>query len=210
MRGKTKTLATDEVGKLKRLREHIATEIGEAYAGLHASMEQIRRRHYHRLGELFIRLRMTFQKGRKGDDECSQYCQKHFPAIKKPQRAEYIIYRKKIGGRIGSASAEVDGKLPPLRRTAYPNASDVNRPRDQYRRIVDEEVEEPTRFEVKQENETAMIRELAEKIISAGFRVLSVKMHPDKDGGSNLGMRRLNQAKKLLQDALIRAIARAI
>jgi hypothetical protein len=212
---KTKTLATDEIGKLKRLREHLAEEIGEAYAALYASMEQIRRRHYYRLGELFIRLRMTFNKGHNGDREFAAFCRKKFPAIKQPAQSEYMTYRKKLGGKVSSSIAAaihraIPDHLPPLRRVTEPHVNDVNRPRDQYRRIVDDEVEEPTRFEVKHENETAMVRELAEKIISAGFRVLSVKMHPDKDGGSNLGMRRLNQAKKLLQDALIRAIARAI
>jgi hypothetical protein len=60
------------------------------------------------------------------------------------------------------------------------------------------------------ENEAEMVHELASKIINTGFRILSVKMHPDKDGGSNHSMRRLNAAKKLLQDALIRAAARLI
>jgi hypothetical protein len=209
------TLATDEIGKLKRLREHLAEEIGEAYAALYASMEQIRRRHYYRLGELFIRLRLTFGKNKEGESQFAAFCRKRFPAIKQPAQSEYMTYRKKLGGKVTAIAAAITSSsmpdhLPPLRRVTEPHVSDVNRPRDQYRRIVDEEVEEPTRFEVKHENETALVRELAEKIISAGFRVLSVKMHPDKDGGSNLGMRRLNQAKKLLQDALIRAIARSI
>jgi hypothetical protein len=204
---KTKTLATDEQGKLKRMRKHLAAEIGEAYAGLYSGMEQLRRRHYHRLGELFIQLRMTFSRGRKGDNEFGAFCNKEFSAIPKMQRNEYISYRK----RLGPVTASAESDLPPLRRTAKPHLHDPGQVGARaYKRIVDEEVEEPTRFEVELENETAVVRELAEKIISAGFRVLSVKMHPDKDGGSNLGMRRLNQAKKLLQDALIRAIARAI
>jgi hypothetical protein len=46
---------------------------------------------------------------------------------------------------------------------------------NQYRRIVDHEVEEPESFHVpstKREQENELILDLAEKIINAGFRVL--------------------------------------
>jgi hypothetical protein len=203
---KTKTLTTDEKGKLAALREHLAEEIGEAWASMCLSMEQFKRRHYLRLGELFIKLRRTFAKDRKGDQAFSAFVRQRCPAIKRESRDEYMAYRK----RLGPVSATSVAHLPPLRRVTEPHVNDVNRPRDQYRRIVDEEVKETARFEVQRENEFEIIRELAFKIINIGFRALSVKMHPDKDGGSNVSMRRLNQAKKLLSDGLIRAVARAI
>jgi hypothetical protein len=70
---------------------------------------------------------------------------------------------------------------------------------------------EPAQFEVPRsarEIENELIAELAGKIISAGFRVLSVKMHPDKQGGSNEAQRRLNSAKALLQESLTRQTLR--
>jgi hypothetical protein len=200
------TLAKDKQGELKRLREQITEEIDSAWADLYSSMEQIRRKHYYRLGGLFIQLRLTFLKGNKGDKEFSAYCRRQFPAIKDPQRNEYVAYSKKL--KRASTSAEFD--LPPLRQTIYPSHDHNDERARKYKHIANDEVEEPTRFEQEMESEAEMVHELASKIISAGFRVLSVRMHPDKDGGSNLGMRRLNAAKKLLQDALVRAAARLI
>jgi hypothetical protein len=203
---KTKTLITDEKGKLQQLREHLVDEIGEANARLFSSMEQVRRHHYHRLGELFIQLRMTFSKSRDGDSEFQSFCQDKFPAIKRPTRDEYVAYRK----RLGAVTAAQIADLPPLRGGGLRNTSHIGTRRERYKNIIDEEIKEPTRFEVERENDAEMIQELAEKIINVGFRTLSVKMHPDKNGGTDVGMRRLNAAKKLLQDALIHAAARMI
>jgi len=201
-----KTLVKDEKGELMRVRDEIVSEIESAWAGLQTSMEQMRRRHYHRLGELFIQLRMTFEKGRIGDLHFQAFCNNHGPRIEKSSRQEYMLYRKKLGP-VTSRSADRD--LPPLRRVTAPrhHATDTNRPRDQYRRIVDDEVEKPESFSIprtKREIENDLILDLAEKIISAGFRVLSVKMHPDKDGGSNEAQKRLSAAKRLLENALQR------
>jgi hypothetical protein len=202
----TKTLTKDKQGELLRLREQIAIEIEGAWTAMQISMEQVRRRHYHALGELFIQLRMTFDKGRKGDDVFVAYCKKHWPQIGNPQRQEYMIYRKRLGP-VTSPSADSD--LPPLRRVTKPNQNKrkVQQERDRatYGRIVDEEVE-PEQFEIprtKREVENELVMELAGKIINAGFRVLSVKLHPDKDGGSNDAMRRLNTAKQILEKALL-------
>jgi hypothetical protein len=205
---KTKTLTTDEKGKLAALREHLAAEIGAAWAGLYSSMEQLKRRHYYKLGELFIKLRTTFGRGSKGEADFVAFCRNRFHAIKDAQRIEYTRYRKKLGGKLRGASIT---DLPPLRVTASPHLHETGLAGARsYKRIVDEEIDEPTRFERELENENEMVRELAFKIINTGFRVLSVKMHPDKDGGSNVGMRRLNQAKKLLQDAFTHIAARRL
>jgi hypothetical protein len=203
------TLAKDELGELQRQREAIISEIHTAEAKLYSSMEQIRRVHYRRLGELFIQFRMTFPKGEKGDREFTKECRHHFPGIKDSSREEYITYRKRLKG--AQRTAAVD--LPPLRHltSSHKGKNDVNRARDQYRRIVDEEVEDVKAFERTPEiNEAEAIQEVAQLIITTGFKVLAVKMHPDKDGGSNEAMRRLNKAKKLLQDALIRVAAQLI
>jgi hypothetical protein len=203
---KTTTLVKDEKGQLMRMRDQLVEEIESAWASLQLSLDQLRRRHYHRLGELFIQLRMTFDKGRKGDSEFVAFCSKHGPNIKTGARCEYMAYRKKLGP---VASFPIENDLPPLRQITDPTAyeKDKNKASDQYRRIVDHEVDEPETFSVprtKREQENELILDLAEKIINAGFKTLAVKLHPDRDGGSNEAMRRLNAAKKLLQDALLR------
>jgi hypothetical protein len=209
----TKEIITDEKGELEQQRKAIAKEIEGAEAKLYSTMEQVRRIHYRRLGELFIQLRMTFGKGGGGDREFAKFCDKRFPGLKKAQRIEYMDYRKRLGSMSSKRSLSPDIDLPPLRSVTKPHLypRDTNRPSDQYRRIVDEEVEDVKAFERKPEiNESEAIQEVAQLIITTGFKVLAVKMHPDKDGGSNEAMRRLNKAKKLLQDALIRVAAQLI
>lgn len=205
----SKTITKDEKGELMRLREALVSEIDEASANLYSSMEQIRRQHYRRLGELFIQLRMTFDKGNKGEKEFVRYSRDKFPGIKDPQRNEYVAYRKQLKGASVSAGHRT---LPPLRRTTNPGYAN-SYTKEKYKAIVDEEIDDVEPFEVKrqpEESESELVQELAGKIIDTGFRILSVKMHPDKDGGSNEAMRRLNRARKLLQDALVRVTARLI
>jgi hypothetical protein len=203
----TKQITKDEKGELLRLRQAIEDEIQEARAKLHMSMEQVRRAHYRRLGELFIQLRMTFPKGEKGDREFVTYCRDRFPGIKDAQRDEYITYRKRLKG--GQTSRAVH--LPPLRKVTFPHQAQSHikneRAKSQYSRIVDEEIGEVKPFDrgkLPERAENELVYELAEKILITGFKVLAVKLHPDKDGGSNEAMRRLNKARKLLESALIR------
>jgi len=208
----TKTIIKDEKGELMRQRSAIIKEIQNAEAKLDSSMEQIRRIHYRRLGELFIQLRMTFLKGKKGDKEFSVFCRKQFPGIKDTARNEYIAYRKRLKGR--STSGEVD--LPPLRHVTDRENNNVRisqlRDQAQYGKIVENAVgEDVTPFERRPDiDESELIQNLAGKIINTGYKVLAVKLHPDKDGGSNEAMRNLNKAKKLLEDALVRVAANLI
>jgi|SRR5215475_389618 len=204
----TKTIIKNEKVELTQAREQLVEEIEGAWTNLQTSMEQLKRRHYHRLGELFIQLRMTFSKGEMGDRSFATFCRRQFPGIKDPQRKEYVAYRKQLGP---VSAASVEASFPPLRQTTYPrqNAEKVHKERIQaeYGRIVDDEIDEPEVFEVprsKRDEEAELIQDLAEKIISAGFRVLSLKLHPDKNGGSDDAQRRLNAARKLLQSALLR------
>jgi hypothetical protein len=206
---KTKTLATNKQGELQKTREVIAGEIREASARLYTSMEQVRRNHYFRLGELFIQLRITFQKGNKGDREFAGYCREQFPGIKDPQRNEYVAYRKALKRR--STPSEV--ALPSMRTTVFPDYDQKNEPARRYKQIVEEEISDVEPFEIKRQppkEEDELVLELADKIITTGFKILAVKLHPDKDGGSNDAMRRLNKAKKLLSDALTHASTRLL
>ena len=216
-----KTLTKDEIGTLARERKRLVHDIEGAWANYQSSVEQLKRHHYAILGEKFILLRLTF-KGSKHecDIEFAKFCKDEFPFIKTPQRSEYMIYRKKLVPKLGpvvSTSSSTEEhvsrrvKLPPLRQTTNPrdNKVKVERERVQarYGKIVDEEASNGERFVIpptKREAEKELVVELAGKIISTGYKVLSVKMHPDKDGGSNEAQRRLNAAKRLLEDALTR------
>jgi hypothetical protein len=53
------------------------------------------------------------------------------------------------------------------------------------------------RFKAQKEEDT-LIRELARKIIEAGFKVLSMKLHPDQ-GGNPDSFRRLTEAREMLR-----------
>lgn len=205
----TKTLAKDEQGELIRTREQLCKQIENAWGELQMSVKQLERKHYYRVGEKLIQLRMTFGKGRSGDNAFGKFCEAEIPFIKKPQRVEYMAYRKRLGPITSTQTTSAEVDLPSLRKTTYPGRNHQVQDRlHQYKRVVDEEVDEPEVFTVprtKREDENELILDLAEKIVSTGFRILSVKLHPDKPGGSSEAMRRLNAAKKLLSDALTRA-----
>jgi hypothetical protein len=187
---------------LVKARNGIVAEIDDLWTQYQAGVEQVNRKYFHRMGEQFIQLRKTFPKGKSGDNEFAKFCTKHWPNIKPRQRLFWTSYRK----RLGPSSRFKNRDLPPQQDTATSERYRKKyRVKSTYRKIVDEEMEQPEQFEIPRsarEIENELIAELASKIINAGFRVLSVKMHPDKEGGSNEAQRRLNSAKTLLQDAL--------
>jgi hypothetical protein len=207
----TTALATDEKGELTRQRERIAEDIEGAWANMQTSVDQLKRRHYYKLGELFIKLRMTYDKGKQGEIAFVAFCRKRFPAIKDPQRIEYTVYRAKIGGgniRL-ETSTDVSRNLPPLRRITKPHDNarkvGIERVHAEYGRSVETTLD-PELFSIprgEREVESELVVELAEKIITAGFRVLSTRMHPD-NGGSNQAQQRLGEARRMLQRALER------
>lgn len=50
--------------------------------------------------------------------------------------------------------------------------------------------------------EDSAIRDLCNRIIDIGYRVLSVELHPDKKGGSEMAMRHLNAARARMREAV--------
>lgn len=55
-----------------------------------------------------------------------------------------MVYRKQLGGKVTSISAEIDvpkRRLPPLRQTTDPTPDRNNKSDRRYKRIVDDEVE---------------------------------------------------------------------
>jgi hypothetical protein len=82
---------------------------------------------------------------------------------------------------------------------------DYKWPEDEVRAKIKRTVEGARRFAqaaMERRNEEELIRQLAIKIIDVGFKVLSVKFHPDKRGGSADAMRRLNAAKAMLKERI--------
>jgi len=206
----SKTLVKDEMADLLRERDKLVGEIDDALARMEVSFEQWKRKYVFAVGALFIRLRTLFEKGHKGDIAFAGFCKKHWPKIDAQERSEFVLYHKGVVKKLGASSANAE-ELPPIRKVTNPEAyqrdQSTNTERVAYKRILDEEVRQPQHFEIPRsakEVENELVMELAEKIISAGFRVLSVKMHPDKEGGSHQAQRRLNAAKKLLEEALMR------
>lgn len=55
--------------------------------------------------------------------------------------------------------------------------------------------------EISQTKEKQLERKLGLQLIDIGYKVLSVKMHPDK-GGSHEAMQRLNRVRNILKEAL--------
>jgi hypothetical protein len=205
-----KTIANRSVDLVKA-RNDLVAEIDDLWTQYQMGVEQVNRKYFHQMGEKFIELRKMFgDKGKIGDNTFSVFCKKHWPKISIAQRHYWTAYRKRLGP---IRSLAKDNQLPAMRAPKERKKwKKTYRVKSTYRRIVDEEMgDEQEQFEIPRsasEVENELIAELAGKIISAGFRVLSVKMHPDKDGGSNEAQRRLNSAKTLLQDALTRQTLR--
>src|SRR5215510_10557259 len=103
-----KTLAKNEKANLEQLRKRLIGEIDNAWTKLQVSMEQMQRHHFHKLGELFMRLRVTFERTGRGDRDFNQFCAKHWPGIDRRSRQNYIAYRKRLGPISADRSA-----LPP-------------------------------------------------------------------------------------------------
>jgi hypothetical protein len=188
---------------ITKARNELVAEIDDLWTQYQGSVEQVNRKYFHRMGDRFILLRKTFAKNQGGEREFAAFCRTQWPNISKDQRNNWTAYSKRLGR--GSAPSALPPVEPPKVRARKKKWAGV---KSTYRKIVDEEIgEQPEHFEIPRsarEVENELIAELAGKIINAGFRVLSVKMHPDKAGGSNEAQRRLNSAKTLLQDALTR------
>jgi hypothetical protein len=77
-----------------------------------------------------------------------------------------------------------------------------NAKKAQFTKLLDLEGQERFWRRVReQRQERERVRDSALKIIEAGFKLLSMKMHPDK-GGSADAMRRLNEARSQLKGAI--------
>jgi hypothetical protein len=65
---------------------------------------------------------------------------------------------------------------------------------------IDVDVEGLSSKEIPDTEEQGLMRSLMKQIIDSGYRVLALKLHPDK-GGSDEAMRRLNNVRDLLSSA---------
>jgi len=210
----SKTLVVDEVGNAVRKRDNLIRNIDDTLAKMQVSFEKWQRHYFYALGEMFTRLRaMLPDPGYKGDVDFRRLCAKHWPKLHKRSRQRYMVYYEELSKKLGRPrGVPRDLELPVLIKTISPKTyrSDQqrNKARLTYKRILDEEYQDPAHFQIKRsakEVENDLVSELAGKIISTGYRTLSIKMHPDRKGGTNEAQRRLNAAKEMLDQMLERA-----
>jgi hypothetical protein len=192
--------------KLTRTRESIATEIEQTLLNFKGSIMELENKFRYKLGGQFRYLRSTFADDKKGSVAFHTYCEERFE-INRTQRRSYMEYHERSGGEL-PVCAQTDDEPPNDLRpfTRLVHGGRKPEPRKRYTQIVDKETVNRARFDVaiqKREKENQLVIELAQKIISVGYRSLSVKLHPDS-GGSNEAQKRLSAAKKMLQDGLLR------
>jgi hypothetical protein len=184
-------------------RTDIAQKIDRLFSEFTHGITEMERKYKYELGHQFRLLRETFDEER----EFVAYCRERFPLIQNNVRVEYTAYHKKLTPKLKTSRAVLK-VYPPIRHTVQPGYR-KGYAEEQYRRIVDKAaLDEKLKIErQKAEKEAQLIHKMAVEIVNVGFRVLSVKLHPDK-GGSHDAMRRLNQAKKLLIETLSHRIER--
>jgi hypothetical protein len=64
---------------------------------------------------------------------------------------------------------------------------------------INVDVETLSKEDINEKKEEGVLRKLARQVIDAGYRTLSLKLHPDK-GGSTEAMQRLNQVRIALRN----------
>jgi hypothetical protein len=94
-----------------------------------------------------------------------------------------------------------------FRRSRGESASGLRSPWREYHEPVEKilskvDQEELARTAARQREELAKVRELAEQIITIGYKTLATKLHPDIKGGSSHAMKLLNAARDRLRRAL--------
>ena len=205
------TLVVDEAGNAVRKRDILIRNIDDTLAKMQVSFEKWRRHYFYALGEMFTRLRAMLPEGHNGDVDFGRLCAKHWPKVKKRSRQEYVVYYKEVSKKLGRPRA-VPRELPPVSKTTNPKtyrrAQQAKEARLTYKRILDEEYQDPAHFQIERsakEVENDLVSELAGKIISTGYRTLSIKMHPDRKDGTNEAQRRLNAAREMLDQVLERS-----
>lgn len=199
--------------ELARPRTVIVMDIKHAFAEMRGAIGEVERKFKYRIGGLFIELRTTFEKGKSGTREFNDYCDDRDLPFKPHGRDEWMIYYNKLQRKISSAE-DIPKRFPPLRSVTHKgHVEPVYTERkiaQEYKDKINAAFKAQRRFEVEQqdcEKEDELIHQLATKIVDVGYRVLSVKLHPDK-GGSHDAMRRLGAAKELLKHALTHRIVR--
>jgi hypothetical protein len=116
------------------------------------------------------------------------------------QKNEERIARGRVPLPIPETTTEFDQSRGREPRGATSPYRDYHAPIEKILSRVDQE--ELARTAARQREELAKIRELAEQIITIGYKTLATKLHPDIKGGSAHAMKLLNAARDRLRRAL--------
>src|SRR4030095_13631630 len=145
--------------------------------------------HYRRAGEMLLEAKPQVPHG-----EWEAWVKRHFDRTTQTARNWMnLAFKSKAGIRFETVSHSRGDLRKPGRPPVW---------HEPIKRIIDTAAGERFMQRFKEaRQETELIHELALKIIDAGYKVLSMKMHPDK-GGNPDAMRRLNEARKMLKGAI--------
>jgi hypothetical protein len=166
----------------------------ELTAGYSAGLE-----HYRRAGDMLLEA-----KSQVGHGEWQPWLKRNFE-LSARQASDYMRLAREM------REAENGGNAAVFRaRTLSEAVGDLRSPGEKFASWVPPVREVISRVNVERlaeerqsrEREAKLIKQLAYQLIDIGYRVLATKLHPDKPGGSDEAMTRLNKVRRLLKEAV--------
>lgn len=157
--------------------------------------------HYRRAGEYLLEAREQLEESRQWQAWLKRNVTNPITgeSLSPRQAGRYMTLAEKQNGRqrpfrtISEATGE---KPPPAARAWVPPVREIlEKPSQRY-------YEQLRADRQAKDKEAALERRLAKQIIDIGYKVLATKLHPDKPGGSNEAMARLNKVRKMLNAAI--------
>ena len=146
--------------------------------------------YYRRAGEMLIEAKRGVAHGDWG-----KWLSKNFHLHERTARS-YMRDARAEEDQNGNLEADL---VRPKLRPGKPNTAAWYKPVQQEIKRVD--VDRIVAERKSQKEEEKLVRDLAEQIISIGFKVLATKLHPDRRGSTE-AMTRLSAARNLLKEAL--------
>ncbi len=161
----------------------------EIEAGEAAGLE-----HYRAAGEMLLEAKSQFKHG-----EWVRWFDKQGFRWTIQTARRYMLLAEEMGKGKAFSFLTITEAIGPVAKPRIAEPA-YHRPVIQVLRAVDAEA--LAREEQSKRKERELVRELGLQLIKIGYRVLAAKLHPDKPGGSNEAMARLNKVKSILEGAL--------
>lgn len=183
----TDVVRRDETAIARPLKSLVPLIRAELDAGDAAGVE-----HYRRAGEMLLEAKSQVSHG-----EWQGWLQRNF------HRSERQALKYMQLARIAKSAPK--GGFETLQDAVAPNrhAEPARSWQPQVRQIAASiDVGRMAQERDNRERERRLLRELAHKVVDIGYRVLATKLHPDKPGGSTEAMKRLNEVRRLLKEAV--------